>query len=483
VRPSRASGVPIVSVNSPAAGATAGTIDDLVPGSFRDPHGFVYRHNGVVLRQVNERGRGDYDALMRSGLYETLTSRGELIPHEELEVSAAARPGAYRVLRPEQIPFISYPYEWSFGQLKDAALLTLRLQKAAMDVGLSLRDATSYNVQFHHGRPVWIDTLSFEPLIEGRPWVAYRQFCEFFLAPLALMGQTDVRLQQLLRGYIDGIPIDLAARLLPRTTYLKAGLLTHVHLHGAAQRRHAGSGTPAAKSPPRMSLTALRGLVDSLDRTVQALDWTPTGTVWADYYTDTNYTESAFAHKQALVEQAIDRVAPETVWDLGANDGTFSRLASRKKIRTLAFDVDPAAVEKNYRRVRDDRDEFLLPLLLDLTNPPGGFGWANQERMALTERGPADLVIALALVHHLAIGHNVPLPQVAQFLASLGRTLVVEFVPKADSQVQRMLASRDDIFDGYTQEGFETAFGRWFQILDRTPVGDSQRRLYTMRAV
>ena len=192
-----------MSVNSPASRAAAATIDDLVPGSFRDPHGFVYRQHGVVLRQVNEQGRSDYDALMRSGLYETLTSRGDLIPHEELEVSAAARPGAYRVLRPEQIPFISYPYEWSFGQLKDAALLTLRLQKAAMDAGLSLRDATSYNVQFHHGRPVWIDTLSFEHYDESKSWVAYRQFCQHFFAPLALMHYLNKPLQGLLLSYLD----------------------------------------------------------------------------------------------------------------------------------------------------------------------------------------------------------------------------------------------------------------------------------------
>ncbi len=455
--------------------------------SFRDAHGFVFARDGRVLRQVNDAGRADYDLFLSSGLYEELARARDVVAHEELDLALAAAPGAYRVLSPEQVPFISYPYEWSFSQLKDAALLTLTLQAAAMRRGMSLRDATPYNVQFHRGRPIFIDTLSFGALEAGRPWIAYRQFCEAFLAPLALMSRADVRLQHLLRSYIDGIPLDLAVKLLPWRTKATPGLLVHLHLHAGAQRKASRDVAAAAPAPsPRgghtMSGTAVAALVDSLDRTVRSLDWTPRGTVWADYYTATNYTETAFGHKREIVAAALDRFAPAVVWDLGANDGTFSRLAAERQIRAIAFDVDPAAVEKNYRRVKAEGGSHMLPLLLDLTNPSGGAGWANTERSPLTERGPADLLLALALVHHLAIGHNVPLPRVAQFFARLGRTLVIEFVPKEDSQVQRMLASREDIFHDYTQPGFEAAFGQHFSILDRVPVREANRTVYIMEA-
>jgi ribosomal protein L11 methylase PrmA len=449
--------------------------------SYRDPAGFVFEREGVLYRQINPAAREDYTTLIASGLYADLAGRGDLVAHEEADVALSPDGLAFRVIRPERIGFISYPYEWCFGQLKDAALLTLRLQKTAMAHGMSLKDATAFNVAFEGGRPVLIDTLSFERLEPGAPWVAYRQFCESFLAPLALMSAVDPRLNQLLRPWLDGVPLDLAQKLLPWRSRLRPGLLVHLQLHAAAQRRLAGRTPAAPAQRRRVHATAVPALVDSLERTVRALDWSPGGTVWGDYYEATNYTDAAFAHKREIVGAAIDRLAPSCVWDLGANDGTFSRLASGRGIPTIAFDVDPAAVEKNYRRVVHAKETHLLPLLLDLTNPSAASGWANRERETIAGRGPADLALALALVHHLAIGHNVPLPRVAGFLASLARALVIEFVPKDDSQVQRMLASRKDVFDGYTQDAFEQAFAARFRIEQAVPVRESKRVVYVMR--
>lgn len=448
--------------------------------SFRDPAGFVFTRDGVLYRQVNEPARADYDRLMTSGLYEEATASGDLVRHVEVDTSLSPDGRAVRVLQPDRVSFVSYPYEWCFSQLKDAALLTLRLQKAAMRHGMVLKDATAYNVAFWRGRPVWIDTLSFEVETPGSPWVAYRQFCQMFLAPLALMSKVDVRLQELLRSYIDGVPLDLASRLLPTSTRLRPGLLMHVHLHAAAQRR-AGAATASSGKPRQISRQALTGIVDSLEGATKALDWRAPGTTWGNYYDATNYTDAAFAHKREIVSAAIDRVTPALVWDLGANDGTFSRLASERGIETVAFDVDPVAVEKNYRRVRDRSETHILPLLQDLTNPSGAYGWAGEERDSLAARGPADLTLALALVHHLAIAHNVPLARVAAYFARLTRALVIEYVPKEDSQVQRMLASRRDIFDTYTQEGFERAFSTAFEIESATPVRESVRTIYLMR--
>ena len=207
--------------------------------SFRDPSGFLFSREGVLYRQVNQVYAADFTRLMDSGLYDKLIKAGLLIPHVESDLKPAQPELAFKVIRPERVPFISYPYEWSFGQLKDAALATLSIQKRALKLGMSLKDASAYNIQFYNGKPVLIDTLSFETYQEGEPWVAYRQFCQHFLAPLALMAYRDVRLSQLLRVYIDGIPLDLASELLPGRTRWNLGLATHIHLHASAQKRYA----------------------------------------------------------------------------------------------------------------------------------------------------------------------------------------------------------------------------------------------------
>jgi hypothetical protein len=452
--------------------------------SFRDPSGFLFTRQGILYRQVNRIYATNYQRLIETRLYERLVKAGLLISHEEVDELPFNTELAYRVLRPEALDFISYPYEWSFSQLKDAALATIAIQKTAIKSNLSLKDSSAYNIQFKDGHPLLIDTLSFEVYREGEPWVAYRQFCQHFLAPLALMATRDIRLGQLLRVYIDGIPLDLATRLLPRRTLFDFGLLTHLHLHAAAQRRYAGQALDKEKVSQGMSKTSFLGLIDSLEATVRKLRWKPAGTEWGDYYAASagHYSQEAFDHKKEIVAGYIDRIQPRNVWDLGANVGEFSRLASDRGIPTLAFDIDPAAVERNYLTCQEKGEKSLLPLLMDLTNPSPNLGWQNQERLSLISRAPADAILALALVHHLAIGNNVPLPDLAHFFHKLGKWLVVEFVPKSDSQVQRLLATREDIFTQYDVDTFQAVFAERFDIVESTTIHDSPRTLYLMQA-
>jgi ribosomal protein L11 methylase PrmA len=410
-------------------------------------------------------------------LFESLVRDGKLIPHQIADVPPADPETASLVIQPEMVAFVSYPYEWCFSQLQDAALVTLEIQSRALDAGFSLKDASAYNIQFHKGRPTLIDTLSFEPYREGEPWVAYRQFCQHFLAPLALMSRRDIRLGQLLRLHIDGVPLDLAARLLPWRSRLNFGLFTHLYLHAAGQKRYAGADVRASRRG-RVTRTGLMGLLDSLRRTVQSLRWQPGGTDWAEYGSIRNYTDAGLGSKHRLVEAYLERARPLIAWDLGANTGEFSRIASSRGISTVAFDVDPSAVELDYRQVRSARETTLLPLLMDLTNPSPAQGWRHEEREALVGRGPADAVMALALIHHLAIGNNVPLPQLAEFFASLAKWLILEFVPKNDSQVQIMLAARDDIFTDYDRAGLERAFSGAFDLRQSDPIAESERILY-----
>ncbi len=458
--------------------------NNAVAGSFRDPSGFVFTAGGLLYRQVNQVYREEYDALLASGLYAALVREGLMVAHTEVAPTLAADDRAYKVIQPERLPFISYPYEWAFEQLQDAALLTLRIQRLALEHGLALKDASAYNVQFVGCRPVFMDTLSFEHYREGEPWVAYRQFCQHFLAPLALMAYRDVRLGGLLRVHIDGIPLDLARALLPFRARLKLPLLLHIHLHAAAQARYADSAaTPApAVRRGRVSRVSLLGLLDSLESGIRALRWQAGETAWADYYAHTNYSTAALEAKAALVDALLAAVGSlARVCDLGANTGRFSRLACARGAFTVAADVDPGAVTLAYREGKTAGEALLLPLLLDLTNPSPDLGWANAEREAFARRGRFDVVLALALVHHLAIANNTPLPSVAAYFAGLAPQLIVEFVPKSDSQVQRLLAHRADIFPEYTQAGFERAFGQVYDIVQHLPVPDSERVLYLMR--
>jgi hypothetical protein len=448
--------------------------------SFRDPNGFIFKRDGVLYRQVNQSYSAEYSLLMDSGLYARLIKAGLLVSHEEVNVTPAESAQAFKVIQPEYVPFISYPYEWSFGLLKEAALATLSIQKRALKAGMTLKDASAYNIQFIRGKAALIDSLSFDIYHEGEPWVAYRQFCQHFLAPLALMSHTDVRLNQLLRVYIDGVPLDLASRLLPFASRFDFGLLTHLHLHARLQAGSANPTKPQKSVSGTMTKQAMQGLIENLEATVKKLNWKPAGTEWGNYYDITNYSDKAFQHKQTLVSNWISRVEPKLVWDLGANDGTFSRLASDKDILAISFDIDPAAVEQNYQKVKAKSEKSIVPLLLDLTNPSPAIGWHNRERESFIERAPAGLVLALALIHHLAISNNVPLPQLADFFADAGKWLVIEFVPKSDSQVQKLLTSRKDIFPTYTRETFEEAFAERFTIREKVAVEESERFLYLM---
>jgi len=449
-----------------------------IAGSFRDPSGFLFKRDDVIYRQVNTIGREDYDFLLKSGLYDALLADGLMIPHTEVDVGPAVPELSYRILRPELIEFISYPYEWCFSQLKDAALCTLRIQKRAFESGMSLKDCSAYNIQFRRCRPVLIDTLSFEKYVEGSPWVAYRQFCQHFLAPLALMAYRDVRLGQLSRVYIDGVPLDLASRLLPFRTRLKFSILTHIHLHAKSQKHYAGKAID--KSSRKMGRLGFLGLVDNLEHAVARLQWKASGTEWGDYYGETNYSTSAMESKKELVSRFVDEAKPKVVWDLGANTGFFSRICAEKGIRTVSFDIDPACVEMNYRDCVSEGETEILPLLLDLTNPSPAIGWGNEERTGIFERGRADTVLALALVHHLAIANNVPIDRIAGFFGDICSALIIEFVPKSDSQAQRMLSTREDIFSGYSREAFEHEFGKRFRILQAQKITDSERTVYLM---
>lgn len=454
-----------------------------VGSSFRDPSGFLYRRDGVLLRQVHARYEPHYARLMGGGLYDALQSEGLLIPHDEVERSAAATDEAVRVLRPAPIPFVSMPYEWGFGQRRAAALLTLRVQELALAHGMTLKDASAYNVQFQGVRPVLIDTLSFEIREDGAPWTAYRQFCQHFLGPLALQARVDIRLGLLLRQFVDGIPLDLVSHLMPLSSRFSFWALLHIHMHARSIARYAATngGTLVARDPraARVSAHGLAGLIGNLQSAVRGLAWRPAHTEWGTYEETLGYDPTDRDAKHALVGDLVRRSAAGRVLDLGANAGEYSRVARDAGASTvIALDGDPVAVERAFQRLEAAGEGNVHPLWVDLTNPSPSQGWDHGEWPSLAERGAFDVVLALALVHHLAIGNNVPLPSVARMLARLGRQVIIEWVPKQDPQVQRLLRAREDIFVRYTEEEFRASFGATMRELHRAPIGASGRVLY-----
>jgi len=431
----------------------------ILNSSFRDPSGFVFSDDdGRLLRQVNKCYESNYEMFMQSGLYDALCKRGLLIGHSERADHAGMTDEAYKVIEPEHVSFISYPYEWSFNQLRDAALATLDIQKTAMEHGMWLKDAGAYNMQFHKGKPVFIDTLSFEKYIDGRPWQAYGQFCRHFLAPLALMSYTDMRLNQIMRVHLDGIPLDLASRLLPFRSRMSFSLLIHIYLHAGSQQKYAQK--PSAAKNVKISKQRLEALILGLRIAVERLKSSSQQTEWRDYYDSTSYREVSFAHKKKILASFVEKISPEKI---------------------LAFDIDPHAVDAGYRFIKKNKTEHVLPLIMDLTNPSPGIGWANNERMSLISRPLPDTLLALALIHHLAISNNLPLSKIARFFSSLAPYLIIEFVPKSDSQVQRLLASRKDIFPDYTQEGFIKEFEIFYEIREVERIADSERSVFLMQ--
>jgi ribosomal protein L11 methylase PrmA len=454
--------------------------------SFRDRSGFVFYENGNVYRAVSNSYKGQFDALVSSGLYDVLVKEDLLIPHTEslssrLSLAIDLNPNIYKILQPEKLFYISYPYEWCFQQLKDAALLTLDIQLKALEHNMTLKDASAFNVQFRHGRPVFIDTLSFEQYVEGNPWIAYRQFCCHFVAPLALMTRVTSDLRRLSQLFVDGIPLSVASKLLPRKTRLSPFYLLHIHYHAKLEAKYSGDAEASKKVKRHLSKTKLIAILNHLASGIRSMKLPSKKTEWADYYSEFSYSDKAIESKKTLIKEWAAAISPKITWDLGCNAGMFSEIVQPFSQQVVSFDIDHLAIEKFYNSVKEKKYKNILPLVLDLNNPSASIGWANKERKSFAERGKTDLILALALVHHLCIGNNVPIADVAEFFGNLTRWLIIEFVPKQDKQTQRLLITKKDIFIDYDQGGFEKAFEAFFTIENKQQITGTERILYLMK--
>ena len=499
------------------------------PGSCRDRTSRVFHREGAVFRSLSTEGLTDWEAASAAAWFEAPQAAGKVVrtsrvdsggedgrtgeagPRAEEPESPASSPAPaieprwVATLAHEKVPFVSYAYEWPFGMLKDAALLHLEVLDTALAGGMVLKDGSSYNVQWIGMRPVFVDVPSFTVLKPGGPWAGYRQFCRHFLFPLLLQAYRDVPFQPWLRGSLEGISAEDCRQLLAARDLLRPGVFAHVWLQARAEARY-GEGAPGGRrsgrgrrdrsgrsgrsaEPPGGDLRAalrsagfhaglIRANVGRLKRIVGKLDWRRTRSRWAAYTEALPYTEEEQAEKAEFVRRVVHARDRSMVWDLGCNTGAFARIAAERAATVMAMDSDPLAVERLYRALCAEGEERILPLVADVTDPSPHRGWRGAERRALLGRGQPELILVLALVHHLVIGASIPLHQVVAWLAGLGAAVVVEFVEHEDPMVRALLGRKEEQYADYDRLGFERCWGEAFETRERKVLASGTRILY-----
>ena len=452
------------------------------PGSFRDPDSAVFTADGKVLRGLSGRAADDYERLSGTSFFPRLVGSGQIVRTAVHEGDAPPSPrGApwTRVLEHERVPVVSYPYEWPFAMLREAASLQLDVLIAALGEGISLKDGTAYNVQFFGSRPTFIDIGSFEPA--SGPWPGYRQFCQTMLFPLMVQAHLGVPFQPLLRGSIDGLTPSQVAGMFSGLRRFRKGVVRNVTLHSVLERRvtTASEQVKSELKDSGFSADLAKATAKNLAKLVSGLEVARRGSTWSDYRDTCSYSDADAEAKQAFVRSAIAGGDAGLVLDLGANDGVYSLLAAEQADYVVAVDGDEMVIDRLYRRLRAERNENVLPLVMNLVDPSGGVGWRNRERAAFADRVRPDVTLALALVHHLAIAASVPLPEVVSWLRSFGGRLVVEFVHVDDVQVQRLLANKPaGLFDDYRREAFEALLAEQFLVHEQQSLPGGTRTLY-----
>ena len=446
------------------------------PSSYRDPSGFIFYKNGILYRQVNQVVKKDFDHFIDSGLYQHLVENKLLIQHQTLNENLTGSADWYTTLQPEFLPFISYPYEWCFDMLKQAALVTLQTAKEAMNFGMMLRDASVYNIQLHKGKPVFMDSLSFELYDETKPWIAYRQFCEHFFAPLALMHYLKQPLQNLFIAYPDGMTLSIAAAMLPFKSKLNLHTYLHVHFQSSISKK---ATIDNDKTKP-FSKQKMKNLLQSLEDGINSFSFSQSGTQWSAYYEEAKLRGDYVGSKKQVISEWLNALDFNTVLDAGSNEGEFSQLVANRANYILSTDLDHSAISKLYRKIQQENISTIYPLIMDLSNPSPAIGVNNKERPSFLERCKVDVTLALALIHHLALGNNIPFKNIAEMFCNITRYLIIEFIPENDEKIRLMTLHKKNLLAGYSLENFLSAFKNYFSVVSTEKIGDSGRTLFLM---
>lgn len=450
------------------------------PSSFRDPSGYVFKDQDVFKRIIKPLYFEQYYSLKESGFFNKLFQNNLLIAHTEERSNKNKI-----IIVPEQIPFITYPYEWSFLQFKEAALLTLKIQKYAIEHGYSLKDASAFNVAFHNGQAIFIDTLSFDFYRENKPWRAYKQFVTHFLGPLLLAQYHGAQSLKLLANFIDGIPMKQLASMLPFKTKLNPFLYSNIHLLAKYEDRHNDDYEGEVKQS-NLSKKAQLNIIKSLYDFIKKMNLRE-HSEWGDYYNKTNYSDDAFTVKSEIINTWVDSIKPKTLIDVGGNDGTFVRRIDFNLEHALVCDIDNNAVDYNYKTIKTNKEKYMLPFVLDVLNPSADIGFNNAERISFIERIKSfapDVTLALAVIHHITLSGNITFEMSASFFADFSKYLIIEFPKQGDSWVERLLKTKGEFrnhFNFYNEQNFETAYSELFEVVDKKEITNSKRVMYFLK--
>jgi hypothetical protein len=454
------------------------------PGSFRDQESRVfYDEGGEVLRSLSKEGLDDWHALVSSNLYSRFSDTGQLVATDLVEIDESTPNGWSALLRHERVPFISYPYEWTFSMLRDAALLELDLVLAGLGEGLILKDASPYNVQWRGARPVFIDVGSFERLRRGEPWAGYRQFCMLFLYPLLLQAYRGVPFQPLLRGSLEGIEPSVCRRLFSLRDRFRRGVLSHVVLHERLERSHGDRGGAVRRELQEAGFGAdlVRANAARMRKLVSRLEPRRSASAWSGYRSCNTYSDDEAQRKAEVVQTVARALSPRLVWDLGCNDGRYSRLVAGHAGYTVAIDSDETTIDNLYLSLAAEDEHSILPLVVDVADPSPALGWCGLERKTFIERGRPELVLCLAFVHHLAITRNIPLRSFLEWLRSLESSVVVEFPTREDPMVRKLLeGKRPGLHGDYDRENFELLLAEHFVVESKIELS-ATRTIYHAR--
>ncbi|HSR67210.1 MAG TPA: methyltransferase [Acidobacteriota bacterium] len=459
---------------------------EVEPGSFRDRTGRIVYADGAVYRLLSRQGQAEWRALSSSDFFRQCLQEEKIIATEEagweelgpeVSFSPESWPG---LLRHQRIPFISYPYEWSFDMLKDAALLHLDLLRRALAADMLMKDSSPYNVQWHGTDPVFIDVLSFQRLEQGEPWSGYRQFCQLFLNPLLLEAYKKVDFRPFLRGSIEGITPAQCDALMSLRDRFRRGVFSHVYLQSKLENRFAHSRQPVKGQIQQAGFdkSLIERNVQNLHRLIARLRKTEGSSPWSDYVRQHSYSDGDQQAKADFVRRGVSMIGPNLVWDLGCNVGEFSRIAAEAADYVVAIDSDSLTVGRLYRQLKHEGNRKILPLVVNLADPSPDLGWRCRERRELSARGTPDLTLCLALVHHMVIGANIPLDEFIDWLASLNSSLIIEFVSKEDPMAQALLRNKPDQYRDYNQALFEECLRKHFRLRHRRVLTSGTRVLY-----
>lgn len=446
--------------------------------SFRDPSGYVFIEDNKVKRVINPIYFEQYKSLTDSGFYKTLFDKKYLIPHQEVSKSDSKIS-----IEVSKIPFITYPYEWSFLQYKHAALLTLKIQKLCLENNFILKDASAFNITFHEGKPIFIDTLSFDFYKENNPWLAYKQFIMHFLGPLVLtkyFGQDHLKT---LSQNLEGISLQKLSQLLPFKSYFSPTIFTNVHLLAKYDKKYESDKKTVNNNLSKVSQVKL---LDGLYDFIANLSVNEK-TEWDHYYNQINYDNVAYQFKKEVVKNWFLAIKGKSLIDIGGNDGTFSRELNDLAKLIIVADVDPNAVEQNYKQILKNKEKSILPIVADILNPSANYGFNNEERFSFIDRVEdlhLDGCLALAVIHHITLSGNIPFSLSAKFFSKMATNLLIEFPKRSDSWVQFLLDSKREFknhFDFYNEENFEKEYSVYFEIINKQKITSSERILYSLK--